>query len=110
MKEIADKGSNAIAVQGDVSKPADIARLFAETKKAYGKLNILVNNAGMYQFAPLESRTLPQSFQSQCLVISLTNVPYQYCAACRDIPTVSGNLSPSAFSVCEGIRGQDSFR
>jgi 3-oxoacyl-[acyl-carrier protein] reductase len=53
VQEITSKGGKAIAVQGDVSKQADIIRLFAETKKAYGKLNILVNNAGIYQFVPL---------------------------------------------------------
>ena len=57
VKEITSKGGKAIAVQADVSKAADVTRLFAETKKAYGKLNILVNNAGIYQFAPLESVT-----------------------------------------------------
>src|SRR5277367_430696 len=55
--EITAAGGKAIAVQGDVSKQADITRLFAETKKAYGKLNILVNNAGVYEFAPLEGVT-----------------------------------------------------
>src|SRR6202171_1204846 len=57
VKEITAKGGKAFAVQGDVSKQADITRLFAETKKAYGRLNILVNNAGIYQFAPIESVT-----------------------------------------------------
>jgi 3-oxoacyl-[acyl-carrier protein] reductase len=57
VKEITDKGGKAIAVQGDVSKQADITQLFAETKKVYGKLNILVNNAGIYKFAPLDSVT-----------------------------------------------------
>jgi 3-oxoacyl-[acyl-carrier protein] reductase len=57
VQEITAKGGKAIAVQGDVSKVADIQRLFAETKKAYGKLNILVNNAGIYQFAPLDAVT-----------------------------------------------------
>src|ERR1051326_2881551 len=52
--EITKSGGKAIAVQGDVSKQADVTRLFAETKKTYGKLDILVNNAGIYQFAPLE--------------------------------------------------------
>jgi 3-oxoacyl-[acyl-carrier protein] reductase len=47
------KGGKAIAVQGDVSKQADITRLFTETQKAFGKLDILVNNAGIYAFAPL---------------------------------------------------------
>jgi 3-oxoacyl-[acyl-carrier protein] reductase len=62
--EITKNGGKAIAVQGDVSKAADITRLFAETKKAYGRLDILVNNAGIYQFAPLESVT-EESFHSQ---------------------------------------------
>jgi 3-oxoacyl-[acyl-carrier protein] reductase len=57
VKEIAAKGGKAIAVQGDVSKQADVTRLFAETKKAYGKLNILVNNAGVYDLQPLEGVT-----------------------------------------------------
>ena len=57
VKEITANGGKAIAVQGDVSKQADITRLFAETKKVYGKLNILVNNAGIYQFAPLDAVT-----------------------------------------------------
>jgi 3-oxoacyl-[acyl-carrier protein] reductase len=51
--EITSKGGKAIAVQGDVSKQADISRLFAETKKAFGRLDVLVNNAGVYEFEPL---------------------------------------------------------
>src|SRR3984957_14355807 len=57
VREITAKGGKAIAVQGDVSKQADITRLFDETQKAYGRLDILVNNAGIYQFAPLDSIT-----------------------------------------------------
>jgi 3-oxoacyl-[acyl-carrier protein] reductase len=52
------RGGKAISVQGDVSKPEDIERLFAETKTAYGKLDVLVNNAGVYEFSPLEAITL----------------------------------------------------
>jgi 3-oxoacyl-[acyl-carrier protein] reductase len=58
------KGGKAIAVQGDVSKPADITRLFAETKTAFGKLDILVNNAAVYDFQPLGSIT-PEHFHKQ---------------------------------------------
>jgi 3-oxoacyl-[acyl-carrier protein] reductase len=57
VKRINNKGGTAVAVQADVSKAAEITRLFAETKAAYGKLDILVNNAGIYEFAPLESVT-----------------------------------------------------
>jgi 3-oxoacyl-[acyl-carrier protein] reductase len=55
--EIKGSGGKAIAVQADVAKPADIQRLFSETKKAFGKLDVLVNNAGIYEFAPLEQVT-----------------------------------------------------
>jgi 3-oxoacyl-[acyl-carrier protein] reductase len=55
---ITSKGGKAIAVQGDVSKQADITRLFEETKKAYGKVDILVNNAGIFEFLPLEQITV----------------------------------------------------
>jgi len=58
VSSITQKGGKAIALQGDVSKPADIERLFAEIKKAFGKVDILINNAGTYEFAPLESITL----------------------------------------------------
>ena len=55
--EITGNGGKAVAVRADVSKEADIRRLFAEAKKAFGRLDILVNNAGVYEFAPLEDVT-----------------------------------------------------
>lgn len=55
--EITGAGGKAVAVQADVAKKADIERLFAETKKAFGQLDVLVNNAGIYEFAPLEQVT-----------------------------------------------------
>jgi 3-oxoacyl-[acyl-carrier protein] reductase len=58
--EIVEKGGRAVAVQGDVSKLSDVKRVFAETKKAFGKLDVLVNNAGVYQFAPLGEITEDQ--------------------------------------------------
>jgi 3-oxoacyl-[acyl-carrier protein] reductase len=57
-------GGRAVAVQADVSKKADIDRLFAETKSAFGRVDILVNNAGVYEFAPLEQIT-EQHFHRQ---------------------------------------------
>jgi len=57
VRRILEQGGKALAVQADVSKHEEIKRLFAETKAAYGKLDVLVNNAGIYEFAPLEAIT-----------------------------------------------------
>jgi 3-oxoacyl-[acyl-carrier protein] reductase len=54
VKEITDNGGIAIAVQADVSKEADVTRLFEETKMAFGTLDILVNNAVSQGYAPIE--------------------------------------------------------
>lgn len=55
--EITRQGGKAIAVQGNVSKQADVKKLFAETKQAFGRLDVLVNNAGIYEFAGLDEIT-----------------------------------------------------
>jgi 3-oxoacyl-[acyl-carrier protein] reductase len=57
---IVKAGGKAIAVQGDVSKAADVKRIFSETKQAFGRLDVLINNAAIYQFAPLDQITEDQ--------------------------------------------------
>lgn len=54
---ITSKGGKAIAVQADVSKAPDVKRLFAQSKNAFDRPDVLVNNAGIYDFAPLEEIT-----------------------------------------------------
>jgi 3-oxoacyl-[acyl-carrier protein] reductase len=54
---ISKRSGAAVAIQADLSKAADIKRLFAETKKQFGRLDILINNAGIYEFSPLEGIT-----------------------------------------------------
>ena len=57
VNEIQSSGGKAIAVQGDVAKSQDVKRLFAEASKAFGRLDVLINNAGVYRFASLEEVT-----------------------------------------------------
>lgn len=56
-KEIASKGGKAIAVQANLAKAQDIERLFTKAKRAFGRVDILINNAGVYEFLPLEKVT-----------------------------------------------------
>jgi len=51
---ITANGGKAVAVQGSVANQADVDRLFEETTKAFGPVNILVNNAGIYKFGAIE--------------------------------------------------------
>ena len=53
--EITGSGGKAAAIQADIARAADVERLFAETKRAFGQIDVLVNNAGIYEFAPLEA-------------------------------------------------------
>jgi 3-oxoacyl-[acyl-carrier protein] reductase len=75
VEEISGRGGKAIAAQGDVSKQADIERLFSAAQKAFGRLDILVNNAGVYELAPLEEVTAElfhKSFNLNVLGLLLT--------------------------------------
>jgi 3-oxoacyl-[acyl-carrier protein] reductase len=55
--EINGNGGKAVAVQANLAKEADVRRLFAESKKAFGPVDVLVNNAGVYEFQPIEGVT-----------------------------------------------------
>jgi 3-oxoacyl-[acyl-carrier protein] reductase len=57
VEQIKRGGGKAVAIQANVSKSEDVKRLFAETKAKLGALNILVNNAGVFTFEPLEAVT-----------------------------------------------------
>lgn len=62
--EITRAGGRAVAVPGDVSRPADVARMLAATTQALGPLGVLVNNAGVYAETPLGAVT-PAEFRRQ---------------------------------------------
>lgn len=97
-KEGADKavaaitaaGGRAVAVQGSVAKAADVTRIVAETIGAFGKIDVLVNNAGVYGFAPLEAATeeeFHRQFNTNVLGLLLTTQ-----AAVKHFPETGGSV------------------
>lgn len=64
VKSIIDAGGIAMAVQADISNEADVQRLFQETHKAFGSLDILVNNAVAQGYAPIEQISVAAFHQS----------------------------------------------
>ena len=55
--DIVAAGGKAVAVRGDVSKARDAQAIVDAAVKQFGRLDILVNNSGVYGFAPIESVT-----------------------------------------------------
>jgi 3-oxoacyl-[acyl-carrier protein] reductase len=106
-------GGKAIAVQGDVSKKADIDRLFAETKSKFGRLDILVNNAGLYEFSPLENITeehFHKQFNLNVLgpILAAQNAAKLFDSAGGSIVNISSIVSTLAVpggSVYSGTKG-----
>src|SRR5205085_841913 len=58
--EISNAGGKAVALQANVAKKSEVQKLFADAEKAFGKIDILINNAGVYEFVPLEDTTEQQ--------------------------------------------------
>jgi 3-oxoacyl-[acyl-carrier protein] reductase len=60
VSEIAVKGGKAVAIKANMSKSAEVKQMFEETKKALGTPSVLVNNAGVFEFGPIEQVTETQ--------------------------------------------------
>jgi len=58
LSEIIAAGGSGVTAQADVSKEADVQKMFADTIKQFGTVDILVNNAGLQKDAPFEEMTL----------------------------------------------------
>jgi len=111
--EITGKGGKAVAVQGDVSKAADVQRLFKETQKTFGSLDVLVNNAGVYKFEPLEAVTeeeFHRQFNTNVLGLLLaTREAVKYFGtqggSVINIGSVARRLTPPTSSVYSATKG-----
>ena len=61
--DIVDAGGKAVAIGADVGVEADVQKLFAAVKELFGRVDLLVNNAGVYSFEPLAGIT-PANFRA----------------------------------------------
>ncbi|HKF47396.1 MAG TPA: glucose 1-dehydrogenase [Terracidiphilus sp.] len=64
VSQIEQAGGKAIAVKGSVSEPAQIPGLVEEVAQKLGPIDVLVNNAGIYEFSPIDAVT-PEHFHRQ---------------------------------------------
>lgn len=103
--KIVEKGGKAIAIQANVSQEKDIKHLFSETLKTFGKVDILINNAGVYQFAPLEDVT-PELYHK---MFDLNVLGLLLCSkeAIKHFPESGGNIV-NISSVASTLAGPNS--
>ena len=53
-------GEGALAVEADVTRPADVSRLFRAVRRKHGRLDVLVNSAGVFTYKPFDRTTLKE--------------------------------------------------
>jgi 3-oxoacyl-[acyl-carrier protein] reductase len=111
--EIVKSGGKAVAIQGDVSKASDVQRIFAETQKAFGRLDVLVNNAAVYQFAPLDQITEEQfdrqfNINVKGLILATQEAVRHFSAEGGNIINIGSNasrLTPPTSAVYTATKG-----
>jgi len=105
-------GGQAVAVSGDVSQAAAAAALVATAISEFGHLDILVNNSGVYAFAPIEEIT-EEDFHYQfntnvlgVLLVTQAAVPHlKEGASIINIGSGTTELTPSMTAVYSGTKG-----
>lgn len=105
-------GGRAVAVRGDVSQAADAEGIVAAALRHYGRLDVLVNNSGVYEFAPIEAVT-PEHFHRQ-FNINVLGLLLTTQAASRhlgegssiiNVGSVVSRITPPGSAVYSGTKG-----
>ena len=110
--EITSNGGKAVIAQGDVSKNADAQTIVAAAITNFGKLDVVVNNSGVYEFAPLGQIT-EESFHKQfninvlgTLLVTQAALPHlKEGASVINIGSVVSRITPPNSSVYTGTKG-----
>ena len=109
---IAAAGGKAVAVGGDVSKAAEAQGIIDAAIKNYGRLDILVNNSGVYEFGPIEAIT-EENFHKQFNInvlgaILTTQAAVKHLgegASIINIGSAVSRLTPAYSAVYSGTKG-----
>ena len=111
VEAIVSAGGKALAVRGDVAKAEDAQGLIAAAVEAFGRLDILVNNSGVYGFAPIEEVTEAEyrrMFDINVLgVLLTTQAAVKHLGAGGSVINISSvvtSLLPPSTSVYSGSR------
>jgi len=109
---ITQAGGKAVAVRGDVSQAADAQGIIDAAIETYGRLDVLVNNSGVYEFAPIESITeahFHKQFNVNVLGLLLTTQAAAKHlgegASVINIGSVVSRVTPAASAVYTGTKG-----
>jgi 3-oxoacyl-[acyl-carrier protein] reductase len=105
-------GGKAVSVGGDVSKAKAAEGIVDDAIKTYGRLDILVNNSGVYEFAPLEAIT-EDAFHRQfnvnvlglLLVTQAASKHLGEGGSIINISSVVSRITPPASAVYTGTKG-----
>jgi 3-oxoacyl-[acyl-carrier protein] reductase len=112
VKEITESGGKAVAVRGDVTKQADTQAIVNAAIENYGKLDIVVNNSGVYEFAPVEAITEEQfhrQFNTNVLgLLLVTQAAIKHLGEGSSIINIGSavtRITPPASAVYTGTKG-----
>ena len=109
---ITEAGGKAIAVKGDVSKASEAQGIIDAAIKNYGRLDILVNNSGVYDFSPIEAVTAEEFhriFNINVLGLLLTTQAalkhISEGGSIINIGSLVSRITPAASSIYTGTKG-----
>jgi len=110
--EITKKGGKAVAAGGDVSKAGEAQGIIDAAVRNYGRLDILVNNSGVYEFAPIQDFTEEQyhrQFNTNVLgLLLITQAALKHMSEGASIINISSavtRITPPASAVYSGTKG-----
>ena len=103
VSEIKANGGKAIAVHANVAEPASIEPLVNTVVKELGPIDVLVNNAGIYEFGPLEAIT-PEHFHRQ-FNVNVLGLLLTTQAAVKQFNPAGGSIVNVSSVVVDGVPG-----